>query len=408
MPADVWDIEALKKALKKALDGIYDVYDAEEKFKEDESDARLVRDEGKYAKATLTHVLNCWADNITWIPEIRRQQSSGPFCLMHILRGRYGDPARSVDFSSLERPDRKFLDAVLEACATTAHPFHIFLARFSRRAHRRCTSIRDPDDGTPVEVLTVEKSDCWLHDIVHAAGSEIKINPKVSEDDLVDEWYFEGKQPDGYVFEGKVAGHVWERAVVILAPHDFADEFLGYPADDLDEGLVWLDDVGRWVALDEDLFDCGEGKENGFVKFSTEGYPANFRVDEDAPTFEYISMQGRLSDREQESEDEEESEVEDLDDGEISGYIRSATGPTPQMTRGDNIISPFPRMPLENEGQPDPREAAQDEGDDDRDDGNEDVYVEDEDAMIELALQELAEYQATCKDKQDESCQSKG
>lgn len=415
VPADVWEIDSLRKALKKALNEIYDVYDDESQL-----DANLRQQERRDAKAMLTHILNCWAANIEWNPEIRRQQSAGPFFLMHILRGQYkdherGDVGSSIDFSLLERRDRKFLNVILEACATTAHSFHVFLARFSRRAHRTATSITDPDDGTTVEVLLVEQTDCFLHSVIHVAGSEIKIVPKVSEDDLVDKWYFEGKPPDEYIYEGKVAGHMWGRAVVVLAPHDFADEFLGYPADDLGDDVVWFGDIGRWVAVDEDAHVFDEEEEEAFVKFSSERHPAKFKVDENLPTVECISMQGRLSDRAEESEDEEEEEEEseNFDDGELSGYVRTSSGRlTPQVTGDYNSTPLFLRVAVPNEGRTDPRGAYLQPFEsynlgDINEDSNEDLYVEDEEAMVQLALQELAERQAALKGEQNVSDEMK-
>jgi hypothetical protein len=132
----------------------------------------------------LTHILHCWNANL------KRYDAAGPSFLVHFLEGRY---EHAFGFRYLEGEDGRQVRVLREACSNT-HAFEVFLARFWRRVKVELVESSGSKGGKTMDKVHTTK--CGLEDVVHAGGKEVKIQPSVSEADLLNEYYFEDEDHD--------------------------------------------------------------------------------------------------------------------------------------------------------------------------------------------------------------------
>ncbi|KAH7089807.1 hypothetical protein FB567DRAFT_619130, partial [Paraphoma chrysanthemicola] len=121
---------------------------------------------------------------------------------VHILQYSYND---HLSFSSLTNEDKKTADTLLRAAHGRA--FHIILGRMKQTIHTTSAS----------------RSECLLQDLVHAGGKDVNVFPRLSEEDLLNEYFFEDQEADSYDGNGAA---IWSRTVLIIVPNDFIDDFI--------------------------------------------------------------------------------------------------------------------------------------------------------------------------------------
>lgn len=192
-PEDLYDIDALRKAILRELEA-----DRDGSGEEDV--------EGVNAGRTLEHVLRCWNANLTSL------ETAGPEFLIHFLKDRYDNS--ELGFSSLRAEDERQVNLLCRASDAT-NVFHVFLARFSRIVCGVYQQDRHKVHGKWGE-LQIEAPRCALDlkSVVHANKKEVKRVPSITEVDFLEEWHFEGQQADGReIKKGKIATDFWERVV---------------------------------------------------------------------------------------------------------------------------------------------------------------------------------------------------
>jgi hypothetical protein len=196
-PKDVFEIGALRKAILMKFDAV----------------AMDPQGSSSLAQRTLTHILNCWDANISWNHEIKRCQCAGPSFLIHILSGCYG--AHELSFDSLKGDDERLVSLLRECCAET-EVFFVLLAQIRRTAYACGAASAGAPQRSEVGIIRVTRTECTLENIVHSGGRMVKVYPKISEDDLLNEWYFEDQDPDSSVNLGSCWEQRWERTVSVL------------------------------------------------------------------------------------------------------------------------------------------------------------------------------------------------
>ncbi|KAF2024710.1 hypothetical protein EK21DRAFT_117479 [Setomelanomma holmii] len=159
------------------------------------------------AEDCLHHILCCWNVNL------KRYDAAGPSFLVHILRGSYGDP---LTFADLVGEDKKTAWALRRAAPKRS--FRILLGRMRRVAEGAFQRL---SNGTTESQAHSTK--CTFQDLVHVGVKDVHIQPHLSEDDLVDQNYFENVWPDRYD-EGRIA--TWIRTILVIVPNDFIDDFI--------------------------------------------------------------------------------------------------------------------------------------------------------------------------------------
>lgn len=177
-PEDLWELGALRKAIFRELNHI-------DRYSLDPGTTPPQPCHGdQHVPVTvhcLTHILHCWHANI------RRHQAAGPEFLIHFLQRRY---AGQMSIAALGREDKEHIRILKEACGATCS-FELFLGRFDRVTYGPSCK-----EGNTFRLKAVEGSECALEDVVHTGGKKVRTCPRVTEGDLLDEWYFEDKVPD--------------------------------------------------------------------------------------------------------------------------------------------------------------------------------------------------------------------
>jgi hypothetical protein len=177
-PEDLWELGALKKALFNELESC-----GSEAFVL----PSLEKGKGKQprrhqAEDCLHLILCCWNTNL------KGYDSAGPSFLVHILKRKYDGP---LTFPSLKGEDNK--TAWILRRAAPARSFHIILGQMNRTAYGH------PKENSKHEVaISVQRSECILQNLVHAGGKDVSVLPRVSEEDLLNEHYFEDQDVDKY------------------------------------------------------------------------------------------------------------------------------------------------------------------------------------------------------------------
>ena len=175
-PEDLWEIGALKKALFIELESCASgelMPPPSRKGKEKEQ----VRSKHEHC---LHHILCCWYANL------KRYDSAGPSFLVHILKRDYDDP---IAFANLQGEDNQLAWTLRRAAPKGT--FHVFLGRLRRVAYAT-SSI----SGDEPKMTYIQRSECLLQDLVHAGDKKVSVQPRITEEDLLDEWYFEDGTPD--------------------------------------------------------------------------------------------------------------------------------------------------------------------------------------------------------------------
>ncbi|PVH94598.1 hypothetical protein DM02DRAFT_186103 [Periconia macrospinosa] len=199
-PDHLWEIGALRKAIFNELSGIDDHKESLDQ-----------------TEVCLEHILRCWDTNL------RRKDSEGPSFLIHLIKSKLD---KNLNLEHLELGDAKQIEALGKACDRRRN-FQIFLGRFCREAESVLKTVEIVPNQS-VQAMQIHKSKCWLERIVHANGRLAKLVPRISEEDLLNQYHFEDDTPDTRTTDGQFMTERWTRAVTIIVPNRFMDNFFVY------------------------------------------------------------------------------------------------------------------------------------------------------------------------------------
>lgn len=185
-PTDLWDIGSLRKAIFNELACVGDTVESMEK-----------------STNCIEHILRCWETNL------RENEYTGPSFLIHCLDSRYRKNLNGL--KHLKHSDAWKVIVLSEACHRGGM-FQLYVARFHRTAisTRQNVEVRP---GQTVEAMQVQNTTCWLDQVMHVSDQSVGFVPKISEEDLLNEYHFEDDVPDTTAGDQDCITENWTRPV---------------------------------------------------------------------------------------------------------------------------------------------------------------------------------------------------
>ena len=235
-PGDVWELTALREAIMKELLMIAEGDSADDAASKKGKGKGKAKAKGKAAKKnevsaehTLYHILHCWNWNF------KRLQTAGPEFLIHFVGQGHEEPG-----SQLSDDDWNIVEMLNQVCIAT-QAFQLFLAQVQRKAWG--TFIRTGRK----ELFSADRMEMRLEDVEHMGDRQVVTVPSITDVDLLDDMYFEDKDPDEKGYEEvsgegsktRVAYQIWKRTALIIVPDIAGDNFFGHlrePADEKEVG----------------------------------------------------------------------------------------------------------------------------------------------------------------------------